>query len=82
MKTNKKKYRNENWTVISGDVNNYKFFSDERFHIEFHAYTNELWNVEGDPFETLPQLYIFPEECDTLLEDFEDDISGIKILLN
>ena len=82
MKTNKKKYRNEKWTIVSGDVNNYKCFSDERFRIEFHAYTNELWCEEGDPFETLPQVYIFPEACDTLLEDFEDEIGGIKILLN
>jgi hypothetical protein len=82
MKTHKKKYRNEKWTVVSGDINNYKCFSDERFCIEFHAYTNELWNVEDDPFETIPQVYIFPEACDTLLEDFEDEIGGIKILLN
>ncbi len=83
MKKNKKKYRNEKWTVISGDINNYKCFTDERFHIEFHAYTNELWyNEEEDPFETIPQVYIYPEACDTFLEDFEDEIGGIKILLN
>ena len=83
MKTNKKKYRNEKWTVVSGDVNNYKRFSDERFDIEFNAYTNLLWyNPDEEPFETIPQVYIFPEACDTLLEDFEDEIGGIKILLN
>jgi len=82
MKPKKKKYRNEKWTVITGDINNYKRFSDERFCIEFNAYTNELWNVDGDPFETIPMIYIFPEACDTLLEDFEDDIGGIKILMN
>ncbi len=83
MKTNKKKYRNEKWTVISGDINNYKWFSDERFHIEFHAYTNEQWyNEDEEPLETLPELYILPEARDTLLRDFEDEIGGIKILLN
>jgi len=83
MKTNKKKYRNEIWTVISGDFNNFKYFQDERFYISFNAYTNEMWyNEDEDPFETLPQVYIFPEACDTLLEDFEDEIGGIKILLN
>ena len=82
MKTNKKKYRNEKWTVISGDVNNYKCFSDERFHIEFHAYTNELWNVDDDPFETIPQIYIWPEVFETLLDDFKDEAGGVKILLN
>ena len=82
MKSNKKKYRNEKWTVISGDINNYKCFTDERFHIEFHAYTNELWNVEDDPFETLPQLYIWPEAEETVLDDFKDEAGGVKILLN
>jgi hypothetical protein len=81
MKTNKKKYRNEKWTVISDDYNNFKYFQDDRFYISFHAYTNELWNVD-DPFETLPQIYIWPEAFETFLDDFKDEAGGVKILLN
>ena len=80
---NKKKYRNENWTMISGDINNYKFFQDEKFYIAFHSYTNEQWyNEEVDPFETIPQLSILPEDPETLLEDFKDEIGCLTILLN
>ena len=82
MKTNKKKYRNEKWTVISDDINNFKCFQDDRFYISFHAYTNELWYEKDDPFETIPQLYILPEAFDTLMDDFKDEDGGIKILLN
>ncbi len=83
MKKNKKKYRNENWTILSDDINNFKYFQDDRFYITFNAYTNELWyNEDVDPFETLPELYILPEAFETLLDDFKDDDGGIKILLN
>ena len=83
MKNNTQKYRNENWSVITGDHNNSKHFSDERFYITFHAYTNVPWyNPVKDPFESMPQIYIWPKEYGTFFDVLLDDAGGVKILLN